>query len=751
MNNAFGLEGGCAALEAARPQSLPPEEWSRSRLAAAVCQTYTVAEQLDDYALACSAGPQCEASRLSGGEVVGAAIRRPLTTGGILCTLCIVRQVQYMADQSEPPRVLPFGVAVGNGPDEVHPRDCHPAARDGEICVLGNMITLPALGMRWDGARLHADGLGARDRPANGGLCLYLYGDHSGTWVHLPVARSGQRLVSPLVWQAPGGKWVLRSVSREAGLPHFDGSAEWEARVADCWIAHPERRLWLGALCDTAVVCGAGCGDTAGPWPGDLPDILTALGEMSRMAVFNSDFSAPADMHGIVTFAIKTQPWPAYRRECASILAKLVHTTLDTWPLLMHSLMHVLLGTWPVPAEPPSLVRKSVLLEFVPRLRDPLQQAKWIHGHAPITMVAMFYLRYVADRSRGAAWAQQPVQNRRFWAGFEQMLVLARSTVLLLREHGGTLSDAADNSRRAFVSALDAGAVVAWAGFGGPVVDIALRRIAEGKKDAVEHAWALLTPKRRAKTADDSIACFGIAVRSWISHGRKTVNTPARATWAGFVPGGPPAPGLTAEYCVMCTRIVHREMGTRGPCKFVKKQMRKRKSCCCKARAGCSQRRERGCCCATKSLAVYDVDTDELRCRLKRNGRECNHAVVSVPMDGKILLLPAHGRAAYVACVDCERICLYRRSHHYSSGYHCGCAAVADTDPCFLCDTGEPGGIWTLHRDGVPFRLCAQCAYWSHVVQQLRPLVAPDKLRDLFFAHRWLGFARRMRLRGAAQ
>src|SRR3989338_8159483 len=119
------------------------------------------------------------------------------------------------AHAGRPVAVLPFCVRAGAGPDDVPPRDCPPVVRDGAPCVAGNMVTLAALGMRWDGAALAADGLDARDAPPNGPLRFCLAAGGSLPWLHLPATPDGLRRVSPLV-----ARGALRALSLEAGGPH---------------------------------------------------------------------------------------------------------------------------------------------------------------------------------------------------------------------------------------------------------------------------------------------------------------------------------------------------------------------------------------------------------------------------------------------------------------------------------------------------------------------------------------------------
>ena len=177
---------GCTALLYAAPgaSDAAVPTWTRPELVAAVCGALDAGFPVPAGARACSRGADCEASRLSHGRAVGRALVRGQTVSHVLCPLCIVRMVDQQIARRAPVRVLPFEVRAGEGPDEVHPADCHPRARDGVMCIAGNMVTLAALGMRWDGAQLHADGLGMRDTPPNGGLCVYLYGAAWRPWVH---------------------------------------------------------------------------------------------------------------------------------------------------------------------------------------------------------------------------------------------------------------------------------------------------------------------------------------------------------------------------------------------------------------------------------------------------------------------------------------------------------------------------------------------------------------------------------------
>lgn len=731
MNNPDSSSGrpalACPALAAARASPAPPPEWARAALVAAVCATHPADCALAPGALACAAGESCEAARLSGGAVVGAALRRRQTISHVLCALCIVRHVQNMVDQRAPPRALPFAVRVGEGPDAVHPRDCHPVVRDGAACVPGNMVTLAALRMRWDGARLRADGLGDRDTPDNGGLCAYTF--NGDRWTHVACA-DAQRLVAPLVSRGP--RWQLRSVSGEAGLPHLGAgdAAAWDAAVGELWAREPRRRLWLGALADAAAVGGD---DARGPWPGDLPDVLAAAGEVSAMAVFNSDYSAPAGCAAVV-IAVKTMPWPAYRRECAAIFARMSGRVPGLGPLLRASLAHVLLGTWPVPAARPTLADRRRRLGFL-ELADELS--------APLVTVAVYYLRYVAERARGAAWAARPARDARFWAEFEDVLPEVRAAADAL---GGLGFDAAVARAFAEFAARDRAGLVAWLGADCAAIDEERARVAAGKKGAALHAFRRLVLLLPAPAAHDRAAAVAARVHAWIAHGRQTHAAPVRATAAALFRGGPPAPGRVAEFCPACRRLVHNELGARGPCNPVKKARAATGACCCALKAHCTQRRARGCCCATKSVAAFSLDDGTLRCRRKLRGVGCNAVVAQLPLDGRVLLLPAHGRSAYVACADCGKVCNYRRAHHMSSGYHCGCAAAGDADPCVLCGGRKPGGVWTLQGDGRPTRLCPKCVFHSHTLQMFRrPWRSGEAQREEFMRKRRLTFVRHLR------
>ena len=738
---------GCTALVAATPcrGDAPAPVWTRAELVAAVCATLDAGFPVPAGALACSRGTACEATRLSHGRAFGRAQVRGQTVSHVLCPLCIVAMIQRQVDARTPVRVLPFEVRAGEGPDDVHPCDCHPRARDGELCIAGNMVTLAALAMRWDGARLHADGLGMRDTPRNGGLCAYLYGGARLPWGHLP-SRGGLRLVSPLVTHGCDG-WLLRSVSSEAGLPHLarGGEAAWEARVAAAWDAQPGRRLWLGALLDAAAVGGD---DLAGPWPGDLPDVLAAMGEHSYMAIFNNEFSAAAGPAAEIAVAVKTVAWPAYRRECPEIFAKLVPTT-DIWPLLRDAAAHVLLGTWPVPAVRPTLAERRAALRFVAADGG----AAWIRANAPLATVAAFYLRYVAERSRGAQWAARGAVDVRFWGEFERVLVLCRGAVAILLRLRSSFADACARSRAAFDAALAAGGgpvagLVAWAGCDAALAATLVARIAEGKKDSVVHAWEILVRAHARPTDDDRVAAVHVAIKCWISRSRVTSPAPGRGTGAAVVDGGPPAPGRVMYMCYTCERPVQNERGARGPCKVCKRRRMTNGGCCCAAGRACTHRRARGCCCNTKSLAEYNLDTGKMRCRRKRQRAECRAEVAIVPMDRRMLLIPAHGRSAYVACRGCGKTCNYRRAHDTTDGYFCGCTSTMDADPCFVCERTDPGGVWTLARDGAPLRLCKVCEFYSVTLQTLRPTCAPGELRAQLYSNRWLMIARRSQLQG---
>src|SRR3989338_3534793 len=415
--------GPGAIVEArARAQDPPPDTLSRAELRAAVCGALRTHDEMPPGALACARGERCEAARLSGGAVVGRVVRRAQTCSHVLCPLCAVAAVQAWAHAGRRVAVLPFCVRAGAGPDDVHPRDCHPVVRDGAPCVAGNMVTLAALGMRWDGAALAADGLDARDAPPNGPLRFCLAAGGSLPWLHLPATPDGLRRVSPLV-----ARGALRAVSLEAGVPHLlpgGDEAAWEAAVAAAWDAAPGRRLWLGALLDAAA---AGGDDWHGPWPGDLVDVLAVADEVSLQAIYGDTYSAPGAWLAPVAVVFKTMPRPAYRRECAQILARMAGTCPGMWPLLHDALTHALLGTWPVPARRPSLAHRRAALRFVSRAAGGPRA--WLERHPPLVLVAAFYARYVAERARGATWAAQSAVARHFWARFEGVLEHARAVM----------------------------------------------------------------------------------------------------------------------------------------------------------------------------------------------------------------------------------------------------------------------------------------------------------------------------------
>src|SRR3989338_8883078 len=208
--------GPGAIVEArARAQAPPPDTLSRAELRAAVCGALRTHDEMPPGALACARGERCEAARLSGGAVVGRVVRRAQTCSHVLCPLCAVAAVQACVHAGRPVAVLPFCVRAGAGPDDVPPRDCHPVVRDGAPCVAGNMVTLAALGMRWDGAALAADGLDARDAPPNGPLRFCLAAGGSLPWLHLPAPPHPLRPLPPLV-----ARGALRALSLEAGGPH---------------------------------------------------------------------------------------------------------------------------------------------------------------------------------------------------------------------------------------------------------------------------------------------------------------------------------------------------------------------------------------------------------------------------------------------------------------------------------------------------------------------------------------------------
>lgn len=651
---------GPDALAAARPtRAAPLCVLTRTQLRDAVCATAPYDEPLGRDELTCARGDACEAMRLSGGRAVGRVLRAPQTRSHVQCPLCIVAAVQAVVESGRAVAALPFAVAAGGGPDDVDPRDCHPVARDGAACVAGNMVTLAALGMRWTGAALAADGLGARDPLPNGPLCMCVSAQGGPARAHLPVAPGGRRRVSPLVVRGADG-WTLRSIAAEAGLPHLRGDAEaWEAAVDAAWHAEPARRLWLGALLDAAA---AGGGDWAGPWPGDLPDVLAVRDEVSVHSIYNDTYSAPRGSLAAVAIVFKTTARAAYRRECAHILARMAETCPGMAAILDDALEHVLLGTWPVPAARPTLAARRRALAFLSGGRAHGGRTAWLKAHAPLVVVAAFYVRYVAERSRGAYWACQPPAAAAFWARFETVL------------------DAA----RAAVPDMAAGAPAPFAAPG------------------------------------EAARAFAAAVARWIALPRGAADAPPPPPPPfALAPGAPPT-DARALVCMQCMRVVHDEVGGRGPCRYVKRH-RATDDCCCAMRAACTQRRGHGCCCATKSMALYCYDTGTYRCTRRRGGRLCDAVLDDVPMDGAVLLLPRHGHAAYVACADCRKLCFYRRDHHFADGYHCGCAVRVDDDACFLCGTRVPGGSWMLvGRERAARRLCPDHERFAEKIHVLR-------------------------------
>src|SRR3989338_8452835 len=180
--------GPGAIVEArARAQDPPPDTLSRAELRAAVCGALRTHDEMPPGALACARGERCEAARLSGGAVVGRVVRRAQTCSHVLCPLCAVAAVQACVHAGRPVAVLPFCVRAGAGPDDVHP---------GAPGVAGNRVTLAALGMRWAGAALAADGLDARDAPPNGPLRFCLAAGGSLPWLPLPATPHALRRVS---------------------------------------------------------------------------------------------------------------------------------------------------------------------------------------------------------------------------------------------------------------------------------------------------------------------------------------------------------------------------------------------------------------------------------------------------------------------------------------------------------------------------------------------------------------------------
>lgn len=674
---------GPDALAAARPArgARPLSVLTRTQLRAAVCAAVPYDEPLAAGELACARGDKCEAMRLSGGRVVGRAMRAPQTRSHVQCPLCTVAAVQAVVESGRAVGALPFAVAAGAGPDEIDPRDCHPVARDGAAWVAGDMVTLAALGMRWTGAALAADGLGARDPLPNGPLCMCVSIQGGAARVHLPVTPDGRRRVSPLVARGADG-WALRSIAGEAGVPHLaaGGDADaWEARVDAAWRAQPARRLWLGALLDAAA---AGGGDWAGPWPGDLPDVLAVRDEVSVHSIYNDTYSAPRGALAAVAIVFKTTPRAAYRRECAHILARMTETCPGMAAILDEALEHVLLGTWPVPAARPTLAARRRALAFLADGRAG--RAAWLEAHAPLVVVAAFYVRYVAERARGGAWAARPPAAQLFWARFEAVLEAARAAVPDML-------------------------ALAPAPFAAPDAPGPGARV---------HAFAAL-------------------VARWIAlpRGGGGGATP-RPPPCALASGAPPT-DVRALVCMRCMRVVHDEVGGRGPCRLVKRH-RDTGECCCASRAACTQRRGHGCCCATKSMALYCYDTATYRCTRRRAGQLCDAPLDDVPMDGAVLLLPRHGHAAYIACADCRKMCFYRRDHHFSGGYHCGCVVHVDDDPCFLCETRVPGGSWMLvARELALRRLCPDHERFADKIHFLRGApTAADVAAQMWARHR---------------
>lgn len=676
---------GPAALLAARKQSSdsPPAELSRAELQEAVCGTLPAREPMPRSALACGRGDECEATRLSDGVVVGRVVRRENTSSHILCPLCCIVAIQTLLDADKPVAVLPFSVRAGTGPDQVHPRDCHKITADGRARIEGNMVTLAALGMRWTGAALVADGLAARDKLANGPLSFYGQVRSGPSWLHSPTAVGELRQVSSLF--LPGG---LRSVSREAGIAHLGGgdAAAWEAEVAAAWAAFPARRLWLGALLDAAAVGGS---DWRGPWPGDLIDVLAVHDEVSLRAIYNDMYSAPATWTAVVVIVYKTLARAAHRRECAPMLARLSETCPGMWFILRDALIHVLLGTWPVPNGYYTLAHRRAVLAFVGRGDD--RRRAWLENHTPLVLLAAFYMRYVAERSRGAQWAAQSPVARAFWTRFEGVLEHARAV----------LADLAQLGDAPFAAA----------------------RGAEGPAAA-------------------RVLAFETAVTRWAASPRGNMAAVPPAGTAMCLAAGAPANDAHALMCMRCVRIVHLLVGGRGPCRLVKRHRDIDGACCCASGVYCTQRRAHGCCCSTKSTAQYDHDTSTLRCTRRRGGTWCDAVLVPVPMDRAVLCIPRHGLSEYIVCTDCAKLCFYRRDHHYSDGYHCGCAVYFDEDPCFVCGTGAPGGRWVLVGvHDVPQRLCPDHVKFHKKTWALRRHGDCDQVRNMLWKRNLLSLS----------
>src|SRR3989338_5736946 len=280
---------------------------------------------------------------------------------------------------------------------------------------------------------------------------------------------------------------------------------------AAAWDAAPGRRLWLGALLDAAA---AGGDDWHGPWPGDLVDVLAVADEVSLQAIYGDTYSAPGAWLAPVAGGFKTMPRPAYRRECAQILARMAGTCPGMWPLLHDALTHALLGTWPVPARRPSLANRRAALRFVSRAAGGPRA--WLERHPPLVLVAAFYARYVAERARGATWAAQSAAARHFWARFEGVLEHARAAM-------GDLAQLGDAPVAAAAAAPDAPGAA-------------------------------------------RVRAFATAVARWAAAPRGNVAAAREPRGADMcvAPGAPPS-AAEALVCPRGARVVHNEVGGRGP------------------------------------------------------------------------------------------------------------------------------------------------------------------------------------------